>query len=60
MQKRRVYLKPEGKTIKVDFIVDLEILTVNLSLVIFLIVIIYLSKHIEMTRLMVMNNVEVK
>ena len=25
--KRRVYLKPEGKTINIDFIVDLEILT---------------------------------
>ena len=32
----------------------------NLSLVTFLIVIIKLSKHIEMTRLMVMNNVEIK
>ena len=42
---------------KIDFIVDLEILT--LSLVTFLIVIIYLSKHIDMT-LMVMNNVEKK
>ena len=26
--KRRVYLKPEGKTINIDFIVDLEFLTV--------------------------------
>ena len=43
---------------KIDFIVDLEILT--LSLVTFLIAIIYLSKHIEMTPFMVMNNVEEK
>ena len=42
---------------EIDFFVDLEILT--LSLVTFLIVIIYLSKHIEMTPLMAMNNVEI-
>ena len=42
--KRRDFLKPKGKTIKIDFIVNLEFLT--LSLVTFLIVMIYFSKHI--------------
>ena len=44
---RRVYLKPEGKPMKIDFIVVLEILT--LSLVTFLIAIIEVSKHIKIT-----------
>ena len=44
LPKRRVYLKPEGKTIKFDFFLDLEIF--NLSLETFLIVIRYLSRPI--------------
>ena len=44
LSKRCVCLRPKGKTIRIDFFVVLEILT--LSLVTFLLVIIKLSKHI--------------